>query len=144
MEYKTSDELQRIAERHGEAAAETMSRSQRLLRWAELLRVQPERTLTSLHGTEYQPAAVRDGMREDDSPISVAFADPILRFQGLTGDTYGDAKRFFELKDREMHHILCHCHIGESMSAGSAAVRITSIASPPAGIIGQAWRALAG
>lgn len=144
MEYKTSDELQRIAERHGDIAPGAMSREQRLLRWAELLRAQPERRLATLHGTEYQPAAVRDEMREDDSPISVAFADPILRLQGLTGDTYGEAKRFFELKDREMHHILCHCHIGESMTAASAAARITSIATPPSGIIGQAWRALSG
>jgi hypothetical protein len=121
-----------------------MSREQRLLRWAELLRAQPERRLSTLHGTEYQPAAVRDAMREDESPISVAFADPMLRFQGLTGDTYGDAKRFFGLKDRELHHVLCYCHIGESMTAGSAAARITSIAAPPSGIIGQAWRALSG
>ena len=143
MEYKTSDELQRIAERHGEAAAGTMSRERRLLRWAELLRARPGQMLSTLHGTEYQPAEVRDAMREDDSPISVALADPILRFQGLADDTYGEAKRFFDLKDREMHHILCYCHLGVSMTAESAAARITSIASPPSGIIGQAWQALA-
>jgi len=144
MEYKTTDELQRIAERHGEAAAGTMSREQRLQRWVELLRAQAGRTLRTLHGTEYQPPEVRDAMREDDSPISVAFADPILRLQGLRDDTYGEAKRFFDLKDREMHHILCYCHLGASMTAESAAARIAAIAAPPAGIIGQAWRVLAG
>jgi hypothetical protein len=83
-------------------------------------------------------------MREDDSPISVAFSDPVLRFQGMADDTYGEAKRFFDLTDRELHHILCHCHVGDTMSAGAAAARITTIATPPSGIIGQAWRALAG
>lgn len=144
MEYKTTEELQRIAERHEDVASGTMSREQRLQRWAELLRAQPGRMLSTLHGTEYQPAEVRNGMREDDSPISVAFADPVLRLQGLKDDTYGEAKRFFDLKDREMHHILCYCHLGASMTAEAAAARITSIASPPAGVIGQAWRALTG
>jgi hypothetical protein len=144
MEYKTSDELEQIAERHADVAASTMSREQRLLRWAELLRADSERNLRTLHGTEYQTASVRDGMREDDSPISVAFADPVLRFQGMADDTYGEAKRFFDLTDRELHHILCHCHVGDTMSAGAAAARITTIATPPSGIIGQAWRALAG
>ena len=146
MEYKTTDQLQGIAERHGEdAATGVMSREQRLERWAGLLRAQSGRTLNTLHGTEYQPPEIRDAMRSDNSPISVAFADPILRFQGLNDDTYGEARRFFGLKDREMHHILCYCHLGETMTAEAAALRVAAmIGPPPARIIGQAWRALAG
>ncbi len=38
-------------------------------------------------------------MRSDHSPVSVAFSDPVLRVAGLSDDTFGEAKRFFELED---------------------------------------------
>jgi hypothetical protein len=45
---------------------------------------------------------VRDALRATDSPISVAFADPILRAAGLKDDTYGEAERFFEITDGDV------------------------------------------
>ena len=44
-----------------------------------------------------------DEMRGDDTPISLAFRNPVLRASGMTNDTYGEAKRFFELSDGQLH-----------------------------------------
>jgi hypothetical protein len=63
-------------------------------------------------------------MRSDNTVITVAFEDPRLRKEGLLGDTYGDAKRFFGLSDRQLHFVVCYCHSGLSMSAGTAARRL--------------------
>jgi hypothetical protein len=63
-------------------------------------------------------------MHSVGSPFSVAFDDPVLRAEGLTGDSYGDAKRFFELTDRQLHNIVCYCHLGASTSAEAAAGRV--------------------
>jgi hypothetical protein len=60
-------------------------------------------------------------MRADGSPISVAFKDPVLRAAGLENDSYGEAMRFFELSDNQLHKIICYCHFGASVSAATAA-----------------------
>ena len=60
-------------------------------------------------------------MRADGSAIAVALADPILRAGGMRTDTYGEAKRFFALTDRQMHDILCYCQYGDTSSAQAAA-----------------------
>jgi hypothetical protein len=80
MKHSSLDELQRVAAIHADRPAETpMPRNDRLARWAELLERQPHRVLSTFPGTEYQTVEARDVMRDDDSPISVAFADPVLR-----------------------------------------------------------------
>jgi hypothetical protein len=60
-------------------------------------------------------------MRADGSPISIAFEDPLLRAAGLENDSYGEATRFFELTDNQLHKIICYCHFGATVSAGTAA-----------------------
>ena len=45
----------------------------------------------------------------------------LLRAAGLEDDTYGEAKRFFELSDRQLHKIVCFCHFGTALSAGETA-----------------------
>jgi hypothetical protein len=98
-----------------------MNRTQRLERWLELLEREPGRSLAALHGTEYRQPPERDVMRHDGSPLSVAFDDPVLREEGLANDTYGEAKRFFELTDNQLHEIVCYCHVGDVMQASRAA-----------------------
>ena len=44
----------------------------------------------------------------------MAFNDPVLRAAGLRDDSYGEAKRFFELTDRQLHWLVCYCHYGQS------------------------------
>jgi hypothetical protein len=123
MQHKTLEELQRIAVVYPDARP-AMPRSERLQRWAELLEREPGRPLGTLPGTEYQPSDTRDTMRRIGSPLSMAYEDPVLRAEGLTSDTYGEAKRFFELTDRQLHNIVCYCHHGVSMTAGTAARHI--------------------
>ena len=128
MEHKTVEQLKRVAEVRDDFQAQALTQVQKLYRWAELLDEVPDRYLTTLHGTEYQSGAVRDAMRSDGSPISVAFADPVLRAAGMKDDTYGEAKRFFEITDHDLHEALCYCHYGPSIQADTAARSIRGLA----------------
>ena len=125
MKHTTLDELQKVAAVHSdEPRTPVLSRTARLERWADLLERDPLRHLNTLPGTEYEESVARNRMRIADSPISVAFGDPVFRMDGLKGDTYGDAKRFFDLTDWQLHEIVCHCHYGGKMTAGAAAGRV--------------------
>ena len=121
MKHQTLEQLKDAALVHPDRPLPAMTRSERLQRWAELLEREPDRRLGSLPGTEYQLPEARDGMRSAGSPVTVAFEDPILRAQGLKNDTYGEAKRFFEINDRQLHGIVCYCHHGATLTAGTAA-----------------------
>jgi hypothetical protein len=124
MKHHTLEQLKTVAEVQPDQTRPVMTRTQRLERWAMLLSKEPDRRLATLHGTEYQPDERRLSMRSAGSPLTIAFQDPVLRAEGLANDTYGEARRFFELTDWQMHEIVCHCHLGETMRAGSAASRV--------------------
>ncbi|TGQ46016.1 MULTISPECIES: hypothetical protein [unclassified Mesorhizobium] len=124
MRHQTLDQLHTVAEVHREPKHPVMDRTQRLERWSDLLERHPNRSLTALTGTEYRPSVERNAMRGDGSPISVAFDDPILRDEGLKNDSYGEAKRFFELTDNQLHEIVCYCHVGVSMLSSRAALSV--------------------
>jgi hypothetical protein len=69
-------------------------------------------------------------LRCDNSPLSVAFADPVLRKQGLKSDEYGDAVEFFDISPREAHRLLCNCHYhGTQPSSEAVAERARSLAN---------------
>ncbi len=129
MEHKTLDQVGRVAEVRADRAHTPLTQDQRLTRWAELLEQQPERRLNTLLETEYQAWERRQAMRVANSPISVAFDDPMLRADGMADDSYGEAKRFFGISDQQLHAIVCYCHFGSTMSAEAAALRVRSIAS---------------
>ncbi|MBZ9796415.1 hypothetical protein [Mesorhizobium sp. ES1-4] len=122
MKHQTLEQLNVVAEVNAEFP--TMTRKQRLERWANLLERQPERCLSALPGTEYMSAKERNEAHCLASPISIAFEDPILRAQGLQDDTYGAARRFFELSNWQLHRIVCHCHVGATMKAGWVALGV--------------------
>jgi hypothetical protein len=105
-----------------------MSRRERLERWAKLLAQQPERGLCAIEGTEFGTRRERRAKRADGSPITVAFKDPVLRAEGLRGDRLGDAVDFFEISEREVHHLICYCHHGHTVSAGAVAARLRPMA----------------
>ena len=92
--------------------------------WAALLESGPKRKLRTLNQTEFQSAETRDAMRVEGSALTVAFDDPYLRAAGLSGDTYGETKRFFELSDHQLHHMICYCHLGANVSAGTTAMYV--------------------
>lgn len=147
MEHRTHDEIARVARLYGpNSLAEPLSREARLRRWISLLETEPQRILQTLRETEFQPRAARDAMRADNSVITVAYEDPVLRAEGLRGDTYGDAKEFFALSDRQMHHLVCYCHGGPAMSGQTAAWRVMEFLprSTDRGIVRRIMSALFG
>ncbi|HKR87898.1 MAG TPA: hypothetical protein VJS38_06955, partial [Phenylobacterium sp.] len=105
-----------------------MTRQQRLKRWADVLKREGARPLEALRWVEFYAEPERRQLRRERSPIAFAFADPVLRAEGLTGDTLGDAQLFFELSDDEAHRLLCDCHFQGRMTGRSAARRIRALA----------------
>lgn len=149
MKHKSFDQLEAEAQILTSVAdAPVMSHRERLARWITLLERDPWRVLTALRDTEFVVPAVRDEMRADNSPITVAYEDPVLRSQGLKGDAYADARRFFSLTDEQLHDVVCHCWSGRTMMAGRAAHRVRMISLRPsrAGLlerIRSAWDRMA-
>lgn len=145
MEHRTHNEIARVAAFHETTdLSEPMSREERLRRWITLLEMKRDRTLQTLHETEFKPVEVRDRMRADNSAITVAFEDPLLRAEGLAGDTYADARMFFGLSDGELHHVVCYCHGGAFMWADTAAYRLRSYlpGSMESGLFRRVWNFL--
>ncbi len=128
MEQHAVDQLQAIAKINRAYPHAEMTRAEKLLRWAQVLEQDPQRSLQTLRETEYRPDEERAAMRADGTAISVAFADPVLRAAGLEGDTYGDARGFFELSDRHLHRLVCFCHFGTRVDAGTVAYGVRSLA----------------
>ena len=107
-----------------------LSRQARLERWVELLEREPGRCLRAIHGIEYGSPRQREAHRADGSPLSVAYADPVLRAAGLKGDTVGDAAEFFGLWHGQLHHLLCFCHHGGTLVASDVAAQVRAFVRP--------------
>ncbi len=138
MKHHALEQLQIVSQVDQDYPHKTLLRSERLERWAMVLERDPDRRLSTLYQSEYQPARERAAMRSEGSPISVAFEDPVLRATGLKNDTYGEARRFFELSDLQLHRVVCYCHFGAEVSAGMAAYNVRkAIAGRHKGLI--AW-----
>jgi hypothetical protein len=115
----------------------SMSRTERLERWALSLDRCEEGRLTPFREVEYLAGVSRAGLRQENSPLAVAFADPLLRRAGLDSDRYGDGARFFELSRAEAHEILCSCGYTGTMWAGEVAHRIRQLGAPR---VSRVWR----
>jgi hypothetical protein len=120
MEHKHLDQLRSVAD----VQPRPLSRQERLQRWIALLEIDPSRRLNSLGEIEYKPPAERALVREDNSPLTVAYEDPILRADGLASDRLGDAMRYFALSDGQAHYALCSCLSGRTMDASTCAQRL--------------------
>jgi hypothetical protein len=104
--------------------------SERLERWAELLGRYRDGELELLTDTERLETPLRASLRLNKSPISVAYADPQLRAQGLAGDSYGDAYTFFGVSHETLHDIVCHCHYRSSRASSTeVAGRVRRVAN---------------
>jgi hypothetical protein len=110
MEHKTIEYLTKVARVHPEGAQEPrLLRRERLYRFADVLE-QFRGPVSLLSRIEYMPESERMRLRDAQSPLTVAFNDPLLRAAGLEGDRFGDAIRFFQLTRWEAHELLCDCH----------------------------------
>ena len=123
MEHKPLSELETIADvKHAETVFLTLE--QRLERWIEALEAEPNRPLRSLYEIEYRPLDERRECRADNSPLSVAYEDPVLRAQGLQSDRLGDCMDFFGVTEHQMHYAFCSCHVGFNFKGKQAAERL--------------------
>ena len=78
MKYQSSEQIALEADVHSGTG---MSRRERLERWAEVLERRPERQC-AIEGTEFGTRPEREAKRADNSPLTVAFEDPIPRVEG--------------------------------------------------------------
>lgn len=123
MKHKDLDHLRNVAD----IQPRRMTRQERIQRWIELLEHDPTRRLNSLGEIEYKPPAERALVREDNSPLTVAYEDAVFRADGLASDRLGDAMQYFEISDGQAHYALCSCLSGRSMDAASFAQRLRNV-----------------
>jgi hypothetical protein len=135
MEHKPYADMSRVADVRTDPLKPSMTRRQRLERWAEVLEQEPARELKSLEEIEWKTKAERRDLWADGSPLTVAFEDPVLRAEGLASDRLGDAVSFFGLSNHDAHFALCSCIHGRTMQASVAAGRVRSL-------IGLEWQAI--
>jgi hypothetical protein len=114
MEHRTSVELEGFAE---VIRPQKLSKKELLDRWALALERRKGARLRTLRETEHKAGDERLALREENSPLSVAFEDPVLRSAGLTSDKLGEVARFFGLSHWELHEVVCNCHFGGRGSA---------------------------
>jgi hypothetical protein len=118
MEHKTLDQLEGAGH---VAFTLPLTREERLVRWAAVLERLGPMPLNTLWRTEFIFQHARQSMRADNSPLTVAFSDHVLRAAGLKDDTYGQAMKFFEITERQLHWLVCFCHHGQTIQADTAA-----------------------
>jgi hypothetical protein len=121
MEHRTSAELK------GYAAVihpQELSKKELLERWALALERRKGFRLCTLRETEYKSLNEQIALREENSPLTVAFEDPVLRSAGLANDQFGEIARFFGLSHGQLHDVVCNCHFGETVAAEVVAARV--------------------
>lgn len=127
MEHRHIEDLARVADIHPDPVRikpALKSRKERLERWAVVLESHGLRKLNALPEIEYMPRRDRPGAQYHNSVLTVAFNDPDLRAAGLTGETFGEARRFFGLSEHRMHELVCNCAISASISGARMADRV--------------------
>ncbi len=129
MKKQRLDELQTIA-KVSQARGNPALKRARLNRWADLLMRTPDRPLKAISMIELHDAAHQLRLRADNTPMALAYADPVFRAEGLKGDTLGDAQTFFGMSRRDTHNLLCTCRYGSGMSGRLVAQRLARLASP--------------
>jgi hypothetical protein len=95
-----------------------LSRRERIERLAPFIR------------TEYLSPEARKSLRADNSPLALAFGDPVLREDGLSDDTLGEGIAYFGLSEQKAHRLLCDCHYSGTMTGKMVASRLRSMAEP--------------
>lgn len=122
-------------------ATPILDRRAKLLRWADLIEKEP-RSIILLHGLEYHNQESLDdrshwssGTSMGITPFALAAGDPVFQDAGLLGHAPGDAMRFFELDQGQLHSFSCNC--GGAIDRREMASRIRALAdTKPGGIIG--------
>jgi hypothetical protein len=120
MKHQSPTELRQAAT----VVPAPMTRQERLARWADLLE-EHEGPLEALYRIEYLPEPERRAYRGGSAtPLAIAAGDPVMRTDGLAGDTLGDAMDYFEISDEDAHRLLCDCHYMGSLTGRGLASRL--------------------
>jgi hypothetical protein len=126
MEHRTSAEFK------GHATVirpQELSKKELLARWALALEKRQDSHLCTLRETEHKPPKEQATLREENSPLTVAFEDPVLRSAGLASDQFGEVARFFEISPWQLHDVVCSCHFGETVAAEVVAARVRHLSA---------------
>jgi hypothetical protein len=115
----------------------TLSRHERLMRWADALQSHGQ-SLNALREIEYLSPEERRAYRDANTPLTVAYKDPVLREAGLGDDSLGSAMDFFEMTDEDAHRLLCDCHYMGTMTGTTLANRIRHYAEHGGGVLNWA------
>ena len=123
MKHQSPEQLREAAAIIASPAT-PMTRRERINRWADLLDQHPG-PMEALYRIEYLSREERRAYRGGDStPLAVAHGDPVLRRDGLCGDTLGDAMDYFEMSDEDAHLLLCDCHYMGTLTGSNLAARL--------------------
>ncbi len=136
MESRTREEIARLARLTrvdgGDAPAPNwMVRRRRLERLASLLDAH-QKPVQLFLAMEWVPKKERPALRQDGSPLTIAYDDPHFRREGLAGDSVGEGMAFFHLSMRQVHALFCECmyaHSPEQETSKLVAERIRSLAA---------------
>jgi hypothetical protein len=134
IEIESASSLPRVRAR---SAIRKTVRQRRLERLAEILEYHDD-AVPLLTRIEYAPWHERPYLREDRSPLSLAFQDEGFRREGLSGDRLGDIMDFFQLSNNEAHHLLCYCHYASSVTSKMVAGRARELAGKKT--LAQMWQ----
>jgi hypothetical protein len=128
MKHAALDELRLKADvGPSETEVRKLTRRERLERWATVLEQYPGRVrpFIRIEGLSHEE---RKALRGDDTPLAVAFKDPVLRADGLSSDRLGDAMGYFELSEQDTHRLLCDCHYRGTMTGVGLGARLRAVA----------------
>jgi hypothetical protein len=126
MEHRSSTELEGFA---AVIRPQKLSKKELLERWALALEKRKGARLCTLRETEHKPVKERAALQQENSPLTVAFEDPVLRSAGLTSDRFGEVARFFGLSHWQLHDVVCNCHFGETVAAEVVAARVRRLSA---------------
>ena len=126
MEHRSSAELEGFA---AVIRPQKLSKKELLERWALALEMRKGARLCTLRETEHKPVKERAALQQENSPLTVAFEDPVLRSAGLTSDRFGEVARFFGLSHWQLHDVVCNCHFGETVAAEVVAARVRRLSA---------------
>ena len=136
MKHQAIDELRANAELVPEGRAGRLSRRERIERWADLLEAH-QGALRPFIRVEALSRHQRRALRAEDTPLALAFKDPVLRADGLRNDTLGEAMNYFDLSEHNAHRLLCDCHYRGTMTGANLAARLRPLAK--GGILQRIW-----
>jgi len=89
-------------------AIPTMTKRDKLLRLAQIVRAVPHRTFM-FSNVEHMTIVEKRTASHPNSAFSLAASDPIFKDAGLQGSSVLEGERFFELTREELHTFACDC-----------------------------------